>query len=90
MAIASLDIILYADDSNLFLKGKTLAEIQYKMSAEMPNLVLWLQSNRLSLNVGKTHAMVFGTKNTNFKHDLIIQINGITLDVVTTTKFYKE
>jgi retron-type reverse transcriptase len=41
-ATANLDIILYADDSNLFLKGNTLTEIQSKMNIELPNLVTWL------------------------------------------------
>jgi hypothetical protein len=87
MATATLDIILYADDSNPFLKGKTISEIESKMTTEMPNLVCWLQSNRLSLNVGKTHAMVFGTKNDNLKNYLKFKFNGVTLDVVSTTKF---
>jgi hypothetical protein len=86
-ATDKLDIILYADDSNLFLQSKTLSEIETKMNLELPNWVTWLQSNRLSLNVSKTHAMVFGTKNDILKKELKIKMNGITLDVVNKSKF---
>jgi hypothetical protein len=87
-ATKNSDIILFADDSNIFSGGKTITEIQNNLNAEMPKLIKWLQANRLSLNVDKTHAMVFGTKNEEIKKSLKVQINDATLEVINKTTFW--
>jgi hypothetical protein len=78
--------ILFADDSNLFLDGPELPALETKINSELPKLVAWLQANRLSLNIGKTHTMVFSPKKTQSSNVRII-INGIVLETVTKTKF---
>ena len=57
-----LSPIMFADDSNLFLSGSNLQEIVQTLNQETPILIEWLRTNRLSLNVDKTHVMVFGEK----------------------------
>ena len=52
--------ILFADDSNVFLAGKNPNDMIIKMNVELEKLVKWLQANKLSLNVKKTHFMFFG------------------------------
>ena len=81
------DIILFADDSNIFTHSKTIPEIQAKLNTEIPKLVTWLQSNRLFLNIDKTHAMIFGTKNVQIKNSLQVQVEGKILQNVSKTKF---
>ena len=81
-----LTSILFADDSNLFTDSKNLLELQNKINEEMPKLVDWLSANRLSLNVGKTHLMIF-SPNKQPHPNINIYINGIALDIVTKTKF---
>jgi ribonuclease P/MRP protein subunit RPP40 len=46
----SLKTILFADDSNLVATGKTLLDVEQSLNSEIPVLVDWLRTNRLSLN----------------------------------------
>jgi hypothetical protein len=80
------ETILFADDSNLIIKGKSILSIEQKINQDIPLLTSWLQTNRLSLNVSKTHIMVFGKKNKNKENHISTTIEGTTLEVVTQTK----
>jgi hypothetical protein len=51
--------LLFADDTNVFLSGKSVPEIVSIMNNELSKIVIWLRANRLSLNVEKTHFMIF-------------------------------
>ena len=83
---SQLTSILFADDSNLFSDGPNLHDLQTKINNELPKLVEWLKANRLSLNIGKTHLMVFSPrKNPVLKAEIFI--DGKLLDIVTKTKF---
>ena len=77
-----LDRYFCADDSNLIAKGKNILEIEQKVNLEIPMLIKWLQTNRLSLNLTKTHYMIFGTNKKKFPHDLNIEIEGIKIEEV--------
>jgi hypothetical protein len=74
--------LLFADDSNLFASGPNLATIESTINTEMPKLVSWLTANRLSLNIGKTHLMVFGKRKNYTLSDINIRINNQPLEVV--------
>ena len=51
--------IMFADDTNLFLSGKNVADIESRFNSELFCLTEWFQSNLLSLNVKKTSLIVF-------------------------------
>ena len=57
---ANLKNIMFADDTNLFLTGNSLAEVEDKLNAELALIETWFKANLLSLNVKKTSYMVFG------------------------------
>ena len=57
------------------------------VNSEIPALVNWLRSNRLSLNIKKTHIMVFGQLSEHVKKQVAMTINGQKLDVVDNIKF---
>jgi hypothetical protein len=50
---ANFKTILFADDSNLIVNGKTLTDIEHKINSDLPSLTSWLRTNRLSLNLKK-------------------------------------
>ena len=50
----SLLPILFADDTNVFLTGKNIDQMIEIMNGELNNVFLWLNSNKLSLNVKNT------------------------------------
>ena len=52
-------LLLFADDSNAFVSGKNLDETIDTMNMELNKLVTWLNVNNLSLNIEKTHYMLF-------------------------------
>ena len=46
--------LLYADDTNLFYKGKDIDTLVRGINFELGNISTWLKVNKLSLNVEKT------------------------------------
>ena len=56
-----LFVIMFADDTNLFITGKNIDKIIEFMNREMLKISQWLIVNRLTLNVSKTHYMIIST-----------------------------
>ena len=54
-----LFLLLFADDSNLFLYGKYPERLIEQMNNEMKKIIDWLNINKLSLNLKKTHFIIF-------------------------------
>ena len=79
--------LFFADDSNMFLSGKNPDDLIRIMNEEMVKVVDWLQLNRLSLNLNKTHFILFRRKRvkTSLSEDLII--NNIKIGMTERTKF---
>ena len=61
--IASVSSILFctlfADDTTLFYSSKNLQELSDVVNNELSQMIEWLNANRLSLNINKTHFMIF-------------------------------
>lgn len=80
--------ILFADDTNVFIEGQDLNDMTVVMNRELCKLVIWLNINKLSLNVKKTHVMIFRSKHRKCSnHNREIQINGQIISKVESTKF---
>ena len=78
--------ILFADDTNLFYKGKKMEYRVKIINGELENISLWLKLNELSLNTKKTHFIMFHTgKSTMSIPD--ITIDNQPIDKVEKTKF---
>ena len=54
--------IMFADDTNITLSAKTIADLKLAVTSELNNLTCWLRANRLSLNVAKTELMIVGSR----------------------------
>ena len=54
--------ILFADDTNLFCSGPDIKTMESNINNELTEISLWLKVNKLSLNIKKTHYMVFSKK----------------------------
>ena len=78
--------ISFAHDTNLFISGKNLNDMAVLINYELEEISTWLKANRLSLNVKKTHFMVFSKKHMA-NWDLQIQINGEIITRCQKTKF---
>ena len=78
--------ILFADDTNLFASGKDLKILESTTNSELSNISLWLKVNKLSLNIKKTHYMMFCRRKMLY-HDVKLFIDGQAIDEVQKTKF---
>ena len=54
---------LFADDTNLFIRGKSIAELETKANMYLDKMHLWFLANKLSLNIDKTCYTIFSVKN---------------------------
>ena len=61
-AAVKCKLILYADDSALLVSGKDVVKIEQVLSRELKAVNEWLEENRLSLHIGKTKSILFGSK----------------------------
>ena len=87
-------LYLYADDSTLLVRGKQPNLISHALSENLDRCRSWLIDNKLSLHLGKTEAILFGTKrklknvnnfqvkcgNTIIKNVKSVKYLGLTLD----------
>ena len=55
-----LNLILFADDTNIFYSGKDVYNICHIMTEELRKINVWFKVHKLSLNVSKTNDMLFG------------------------------
>ena len=67
-ASVSCKLILYADDSALLVTGKHIKTIENVLGDNLLSLSNWLIDNKLSLHLGKTQSILFGTKHMLSKH----------------------
>jgi len=72
--------ILFADDTNIFKSSKNLQDIYRQVNSDLGVISEWFFSNRLSLNVGKTHYILFALHKSKPPPDLSIQLCGVTID----------
>ena len=79
--------LLFADDSNMFLSGKDPDDLIRTMNEEMVKVIDWLQINRLSLNLNKTHFILFRRKRVRISLSTDLIINNVKIDMIERTKF---
>ena len=83
-----LFVILFADDTNIFLEGMSYNKIILEMNTELYKIETWLAANRLTLNVNKTHYMIFHRSRLKASHcDVHVILNDNIVKRVTSTKF---
>ena len=78
--------ILYADDANIIIHGKTMHKIEMKFNILSKNLVNWVSANGLSLNVRKTNYMIFTNMRRN-PDNLNLKVNAMPVEERSTCKF---
>ena len=62
----------FADDTNLLHFNKSVAKLNKLVNLDMKNLTVWLNANKISLNVDKTEIVIF--KHQRKKLDTVIKI----------------
>ena len=76
-AAVNCKLLLYADDSALLASSSDVSEIEDVLSRELESVSEWLVENRLSLHLGKTESILFGSnKRLAKRRELHITCNG--------------
>ena len=55
-------VVFFADDANLFDTNNDLKALIDDVNAELEKVINWLNANQLSLNIDKTHFILFRNK----------------------------
>ena len=61
-AVQASTVSMYADDTSLCHQSNDLTQLEEAINSDLKQLTTWLQGNKLSLNVAKTHSMPISTK----------------------------
>ena len=91
-AIKQSTISMHADDTSLCYQSSNMTQLIEAINIDLKELDTWLQGNKLSLNIAKTHSMLLSTKRR--KHTLKsrnetfhLKIRGKELQDATNAKY---
>ena len=73
--------ILFADDATILFEGNTINSIVTLLNYEFGKSINWLNANKLSIHVSRTHYMVLHRGRRNIYHKYIILNNNILQQV---------
>lgn len=76
----------FADDTSIYISGKNITEILWKLNSDLKNVSNWLNINKLKINVEKTVYMVIKNKISDNNETNVI-INNTKLNQVSETKY---
>ena len=51
--------ILFADDTNVYIEADKESDLNKTLNKELAKLNIWLNANKLTINIAKSHYMVF-------------------------------
>lgn len=79
---------LYADDSALVAAGRSVKDLSSFLSSELETCKKWMVDNRLSLHVGKTESIIFGSSRMlNNAGGFSVSCNGTAVGRSSTVKY---
>ena len=82
------DLSLYADDSALIFSDKDPNSIASHLSTQLDNCKEWMTENRLSLHVGKTESILFGSsRKLRMAGDFQVACEGVPVKRVSCVKY---
>ena len=82
-----LSFLLFADDPILFISDKDIKKLCDNADREICKVANWLAVNKLSLNVKKTHFVIFRAKNKKLTNNISINIGNQNIEQVNSTNF---
>ena len=59
LASSKLAFYLFADDTNIYYEAESLTKLQCVVNKELKKVKMWLDVNKLSLNIDKTNFVIF-------------------------------
>ena len=85
---SALSCIQFADDTSIFIRGRSLPKITSILNQEMDKITDWLNLNMLTINVSKTNYMIMTTQGKRIDdQECTITVNGSIAKRVSQTMF---
>ena len=82
-----LNFYLFADDTNIYHESNSLNVLEKTVNKELSKLYIWLNVNRLSLNIDETNFIIFHPFNKPSKQNVTIKINKKALNEKECIKY---
>jgi hypothetical protein len=82
-----MKLILFADDTNILLNDTNLTDLISKTNTELQKISHWLKINKLSLNIKKTHFILFHFRQHKIPENIKLLIDDDVIERVQFTKF---
>ena len=70
-----LKFFLFADDTNIYYESEDLQSMEKIVNEELKQLTLWLNVNRLALNISKTNFLIFHVYNKPLQYNVTLIMN---------------
>lgn len=87
-AVVKNKLLLYADDSGILVSGKCKADVERALEEDLHLVSEWLVDNKLSLHLGKTESILFGSKHRlRSNSSLDIKCNGTNIKPTSSVKY---
>ena len=82
-----MSFFLFADDTNIYYESNDLIELEKTINKELKLLTLWLNLNRLALNVSKTNFVIFRSTKRPLNHNVILILNRRAIEQKDHVKY---
>ena len=79
--------VLFADDTSVFIDGNTPTETMNTLNLELKKITIWLSANKLTLNIVKSHYMIFHRARLKHHDNCQVLLGDSALEHVRFTKF---
>lgn len=84
----SCNLFLFADDAALLISHRDKDTLQIRLGEELTKISSWLCDNRLSLHLGKTESILFGSKPRLKKaQDLRVEVGSVQIATKPSVKY---
>ena len=79
--------ILFADDTTIYLSSSDIHYLYKTVNIDLGSMTEWFRYNTLSLNVSKTHAVMFKQGHMNIPYNLNVKIGNQIIERKDVVKF---
>ena len=83
----SLDLHLFADDSNLYFCHKNLVCLEKIINTELAHVETWLNTNKLSLNISKSNFVLIHPPQEKVNDPIKLYVNNTLLEEKNHVKY---
>ena len=79
--------ILFADDSSIFIRGNDIINMTNTLNQELNKIYIWINTNKLCLNINKTSCMLFKPRRRKVLHEFQVKIANTVISKANSMKF---